>query len=275
MGNVAITSVGSVSAFVYEAILVQNSSVYSTAGALGNNFNALKPGSNNQGYLDTTKWVSNGNCSIRYRNDNGYLFFNSGDINTSFNTKEKYKDFILRFDVTRIIGTFNREPEGEDNYTSTGHYSDMSIGVSIGKKAYAESSIGGTHASIQFCPKYMLKEADGRLKASMIIWGYGVTTASGKTSEWPDENWWHDGDDGKDVTSSATPLAINVMIVASNGTISVYYKYSNQDESYLETPKAVYVNVDTYGYAAISCGYNSSFYVDNLSITPLSFESYL
>lgn len=275
LGNLAITSVGSVNAFVYEAVLVQNTSVYSTAAMLGNNFNALEPGSSTKGFLDKTKWVSNGNCSIRYRDGNGFLFFNSGDVNSSFNTKEKYKDFILRFDVTRIIGTYNPEPDGEDNYTTAGHYSDMSIGVSIGKKAYAESSISGNHASIQFCPKYMTKEADGRLKPSMIIWGYGATMADGKTSEWPDENWWHDGADGKEVTAEGKGLAINVMVVASNGTVSVYYKYSNQDESYLETPKAVYVNVDTYGYVAISCGYNSSFFVDNLSVTPLSFESYL
>jgi hypothetical protein len=63
--------------------------------------------------------------------------------------------------------------------------------------------------------------------------------------------------------------------VAANGTFSVYYEYSNQNESYLEITKAVYTNVNTYGYVAISCGYNSSFYIDNLSVTPLSFENYL
>ena len=136
LGNVAITSVGNVNAFVYEAVLVQNTSVYSTAPMLGNNFNALEPGSSTKGFLDKTKWVSNGNCSIRYRNGNGFLYFNSGDVNSSFNTKQKYKDFILRFDVTRIIGTYNRDVE--DNYVTEGYYSDMSIGVSIGKKAYAE-----------------------------------------------------------------------------------------------------------------------------------------
>ena len=115
---------------------------------------------------------------------------------------------------------------------------------------------------------------EGKLKPNMIIWGYGMTTAAGQVSEWPTENWWHDGSDGKDVTST-DGLAINVMIVASNGTVSVYYKYSNQEESYLETPKAVYTNVNTYGHVAISCGYNSSFYVDNLSVTPLAFENYL
>ena len=274
LGNVAITSVGSTSAFVYESILVQNTYVTSTAPAIGDNFNTQKPGSATAGLLDTTKWVDNGNCSIRYRNGAGYLFFNAGDVNTSFNTKEKYQDFILRFDVTKIIGTYNRDTD--DTHTAEGYYSDMSIGVSIGKKNYAESSISGDHASIQFCPKYMLKDEQGKLQSNMVIWGYGATMADGKTSQFPTENWWHDGSDGKDVTSdTTTPLSINVMIVASNGTVSVYYKYSNQDESYLETPKAVYVNVDTYGYAAISCGYNSSFWVDNLSITPLSFESYL
>ena len=271
-GNVALTSVGSVSAFVYEAILVQNTSVYSTAPTVGNNFNALKPGSTTQGYLDPDKWVSTGNCSIRYKNGSGYLFFNSGNVTTSFNTKEQYKDFILRFDVTRLIGTYNGDTK--DEYTTEGHYSDMSVGVSLGKKAYGESSISGDHASIQFCPKYMNLDVDGRKKPNMVLWGYGLSMADGKSSAWPDENWWHDGSDGKDVTAT-DGLAINVMVVASNGTVSVYYKYSNQDESYLETPKAVYVNVDTYGYVAISCGYNSSFYVDNLSVTPLSFENYL
>ena len=271
-GKVAITSVGKVSAYVYEASLIQNTSVYSTATATGNNFNLLKEGSTTQGYLDKNKWVSTGNCSIRYRDGNGFLFFNSGDVNTSFNTKEKYKDFILRFDVTRLIGTYNRDTL--DEYSTEGYYSNMSVGVSMGKSEYSQSSISGEHASIQFCPKYMLKDEQGKWTPSMIIWGYGMTTAAGQVSEWPDENWWHDGSDGKDVTTT-DGLAINVMIVASNGTVSVYYKYSNQDESYLETPKAVYTNVDTYGYVAISCGYNSSFYVDNLCVTPLSFENYL
>ncbi len=271
-GKVAIMSVGQVSVQVYEASLIQNTSVYSTASATENNFNVLKEGSTTQGYLDKTKWVSTGNCSIRYRDGNGFLFFNSGDVNTSFNTKEKYKDFILRFDVTRIIGTYNRDTL--EAYSTEGYYSDMSIGVSMGKSEYSQSSLSGEHASIQFCPKYMLKDDQGKWTPSMIIWGYGMTTAAGKVSEWPKENWWHDGSDGKDVTNN-DKLAINVMVIASNGTVSVYYKYSNQDESYLETPKAVYTNVDTYGYVAISCGYNSSFYVDNLSVVPLSFENYL
>ena len=271
-GKVAIISVGNVCADVYEASLIQNTSVYATAPAVGNNFNLLKLGSTTQGYLDKTKWVSTGTCSIRYKNGNGYLFFNSGDVNTSFNTKDKYKDFILRFDITRIIGSYNRDTM--DAYATEGYYSDMSIGVSVGKSTYSQSILTGEHASLQFCPKYMNRNEDGKLKANMIIWGYGMTTATGQVSEWPNENWWHDGSDGKDVTSE-DGLAINVMIVASNGTVSVYYKYSNQDESYLETPKAVYTNVNTYGHVAISCGYNSSFYVDNLSVTPLAFENYL
>lgn len=271
-GKAAIISVGNVCVDVYEASLIQNTSVYSTASAVENNFNLLKLGSATQGYLDKTKWVSTGNCSIRYKNGNGYLFFNSGDINTSFNTKDKYKDFILRFDITRIIGSYNRDTV--DAYETEGHYSDMSIGVSVGKSTYSQSIITGEHASLQFCPKYMNVNEEGKLKPNMIIWGYGMTTAAGQVSEWPTENWWHDGSDGKDVTST-DGLAINVMIVASNGTVSVYYKYSNQEESYLETPKAVYTNVNTYGHVAISCGYNSSFYVDNLSVTPLAFENYL
>ena len=217
--------------------------------------------------MDSKKWVAEGNCSVR----NGVLKFSSGDVNTSFNTKEKYQDFILRFDVTRIVGSFYRDEDGL--YATPGYYADMSIGISVGKQNYDESSIGGTHPSVQFCTKYWNKNTEGKITPSMIIWGYGATTASGGEAEWPSECWWHDGSDGKVVTGT-DGLKVNVVVIVKNRRISIYYKYSNQDASYLDQPKAVFTNVNTYGYVGISCGYNSTFDIDNLSITPLSFENY-
>ncbi len=261
------TATGSVSAFLYSAELTLYTFQKPTAGAIGNNFDAMKNGSTTAGYVDSKKWVAEGNCSVR----NGVLKFSSGDVNTSFNTKEKYQDFILRFDVTRIVGSFYRDEDGL--YATPGYYADMSIGISVGKQNYDESSIGGTHPSVQFCTKYWNKNTEGKITPSMIIWGYGATTASGGEAEWPSECWWHDGSDGKVVTGT-DGLKVNIVVIVKNRTISIYYKYSNQDASYLDQPKAVFTNVNTYGYVGISCGYNSTFDIDNLSITPLSFENY-
>ena len=261
------TAAGSVSAFLYSAELTLYTFQKPTAGAIGNNFDAMKNNSTTAGYVDPNKWVVEGNCSVR----NGVLKFSSGDVNTSFNTKAKYQDFILRFDVTRIVGSFYRDEDGL--YATPGYYADMSLGISVGKQNYDESSIGGTHPSVQFCTKYWNKNAEGKITPSMIVWGYGATTADGSEAAWPAECWWHDGSDGKVVTGT-DGLKINVVVIVKNRTISIYYKYSNQDASYLDQPKAVFTDVNTYGYVGISCGYNSTFDIDNLSITPLSFENY-
>jgi hypothetical protein len=273
VGYLAIASYGEsevqgVTASLYSAELISYSYVVTSNNAISNNFNAFKNGSTTIGYVDNTKWKAEGNCAVR----NGVLKFQSGDVNTSFNTKEKYQDYILRFDVTKITGSYTRDEDSV--YSTPGTYSDMSIGVSLGKQAYNESSIAGLHPSIQFCTKYWNNNEEGKIVPNMIIWGYGLTMADGAVAGWPKECWWHDGSDGKVVTGT-DGLKINVMIVAKNRTITVYYKYSNQNESCFDEAKAVYVNVNTYGYVAISCGYNSTFEVDNLSITPLSFENYL
>lgn len=260
---------GSVSAYLYSAELTLYTFASPSAGAVSNNFNALRNGSETAGYIDPDKWVAEGNCSVR----NGVLKFSAGDVNTSFNTKEKYQDFILRFDITRILGSFYRDDAENPQYATPGYYADMSIGISVGKQEYDESSIGGTHPSIQFCTKYWNKNEQGLLIPNMIIWGYGASTADGAEAAWPEECWWHDGSDGRVVTGT-DERQINVVVIVKNRTISIYYKYSDQDASYLDTPKAVFTDVNTYGYVGISCGYNSTFDIDNLSITPLSFENY-
>jgi hypothetical protein len=267
-GKFAISTFGTASVSLSETNLLQYSFVTATGKKASINFNAKANGSTTKGWLDKTKWRIEGNCALR----NGILKFQSGDIYTSFNTVDKYQDFILRFDVVKITASFNRD--NDDKYSVPGYYSDMSIGVSLGKTGYDESSISGEHPSLQFCTKYYNKNADGKIFPNMIVWGYGVQTETGGVSAWPSECWWHDGSDQKLVTAT-DGLEINVMIVAKNRTVKVYYKYSNQPDSYLDTPKAEFVNVNTYGHVAISCGYNSTFEIDNISIVPLSFENYL
>lgn len=261
-GKPALASFGTATAYVYGASLL-NYRYVSNANApkISNNFNTAVSDTSSNGYIDTSKWRTEGNCTAR----NKVMRFQSGDVFTSFNTVNKYQDFVLRFDVTRILATVKgSSPAGYP----VRQYNEMSFGVSLGKSDYRMSTIDSSHPLLHFCNVYY------NPTPNMVIWGHGgLRLETGEEAAWPAENWWHDGTDGKVITDDG--VSINVMVVARNRKVYVYYKYSNQDESCFDTPKAVFANVNTYGYVAISCGSGNSFDFDNISITPLNAESYL
>ena len=66
-------------------------------------------------------------------------------------------------------------------------------------------------------------------------------------------------------------IALNVMFVVKNRTITLYYKYSNEPESALAVPRAVCYNVDTYGHFSISGSNSANYSIRNLSLVNLVF----
>ena len=200
-------------------------------------------------YVNPDEFLYTGNVK-RYKGYNE-LAFSNANRNSMVATRYAYGEYVVKFDLVDIT-------QGNENNI---------LLFSFAKPAYNETF--KTVPTIIFVPRgydgstvgYANMEALNGLKFT----SEGGTTA---TSIRMEKNIFNDL---SLVNYKKNQVALNVMFIVRNRTISVHYKYSNQPESELISPRAVCYDVDTYGYFSIGGNNKANFSVKNLSITNLEF----
>ena len=188
-------------------------------------------------YCSSKNWHMGGNVSLPFIiGNNGYLIFsNAGDYDC-FGPKQKYTDYIVRFDVT-----FDMVRNGS------------MFGIEVGKTDVSENRPNSVYVGFQkqgddtyyICNKCL--SADGRASDT-------ITTPLGAP-----ENVFV-----KDAT-------YNFMAVVSNGTVKLYLKKASEDESVLAYERARFTDISTDGYVTMFA-YEVSLKMDNFSVTNLDYE---
>ena len=167
---------------------------------------------------------------------NGCLIFsNAGDYNC-FAPKKKYNNFIVRFDVT-----FDNVKNGS------------TFGIHVGKSDISESSTNSVYVGFQNQSEqtyYVGNKCFSETGLSRDI----ITSQNGGA-----ENIFVQGE------------TYNIMAIAENGTIKLFFKKATEDESVLAYERARFVDVSTDGYVAMFA-YSVSLRLDNFSVTNLDYE---
>lgn len=167
--------------------------------------------------------------------DGKLSFFNAAD-GSVISSKEKFQNFVLQFDVPYI----EREGQEDDDGNITRTVSTW-IGLTFGMES-AETLFSAENQKMI----YMGPGTIDLLNAKFD---------DGSTRIWAPQDLWNMDFAGKTVT---------VRLVAKDNSLSLAYRVEGEDESVLDTPKAVISNIDTYGHVGIQCTQNGNFDVDNL-----------
>lgn len=167
--------------------------------------------------------------------DGKLSFFNAAD-GSVISSKEKFQNFVLQFDVPYI----EREGQEDDDGNITRTVSTW-IGLTFGMES-AETLFSAENQKMI----YMGPGTIDLLNAKFD---------DGSTRIWAPQDLWNTDFAGKTVT---------VRLVAKDNSLSLAYRVEGEDESVLDTPKAVISNIDTYGHVGIQCTQNGNFDVDNL-----------
>ena len=224
-------------------------SVEDTGRNLATDFSVLN--ANGKPYLNTTEdWYVSGNVFLQ----NGRAAFTNAVPGAAFGPRDKYGDFVLKFDVLNITqGVNGGGIEGQMPNPRCSWF-----GVSFARTDRAQDFL--ETPMIMFAPRPEL--GDTRV-TRMQLESLNTSFTEGTTVPCQ-ENFFEDGaeDEGK--------KRINVVIVANNRTITIYYKYESDPDWMLDVPRAVITDLNTYGYVAIVCNYGGNFSISNVSIHNLS-----
>jgi len=164
--------------------------------------------------------------------NNGYLNITDAGEFTSFGSKAKYKDFIMRFDVT---------------FTNINDWAQ--VGIEVGKDVISDSATNSKFVAFESTKD-------------------GVSYISNKCVSKENLNRGSINGISASFIENAT---YNFMFVVYNNTIQMFYKEKNEDLSLLSTLRMEFNNVDTYGYeTAFFNGFNG--YLENFSIENIDFD---
>lgn len=191
-------------------------------------------------FINTDIWYTSGaGVSIPGLVTRHYLQMVNATGTVAFGPKQPYSEFIIRFDVTATNKKENLITKGEG------------IGITFGRPFlnYDASKSPGVLFSYS--------------QGATVIQGVNALTAGGSNTVSNDIDLWEN-----------TTNVYNLMFVVSGRTINVYMKKSTDDESEMGILRAQFVDVNTYGYVAVTCdttdGKKGNFRITNLSITNLS-----
>lgn len=188
-------------------------------------------------YCPTSAWYkANGLTFPIVVGDNGSLIFSNAGDYQCFAPKKKFNNFIVRFDVT-----FDNVKNGS------------TFGIQVGKNDISESSSNSVYVGFQNQSEqtyYVTNKCVSESGLSRDI----VTSQSGVA-----ENFFVQGE------------TYNFMAIVENGTIKLFAKNVNEDESILAYERARFVDVPTDGYVAMFA-HTVSLRMDNFSITNLDYE---
>lgn len=247
-GNFAfVTQKGQlVNLFGYKSWFYTN--VSSAAPSVSTDFSVID-NDDGKSYVNPDEFLYTGNVK-RYKGYNE-LAFSNANRNSMVATRYAYGEYVVKFDLVDIT-------QGNENNI---------LLFSFAKPAYNETF--KTVPTIIFVPRGYDGSTVGYANMEALN-GLKFTSASGATatSIRMEKNIFNDL---SLVNYKKNQVALNVMFIVRNRTISVHYKYSNQPESELILPRAVCYDVDTYGYFSIGGNSKANFSVKNLSITNLEF----
>ncbi len=220
----------------------------SSAPSVSTDFSLLD---NNDGksYVNPMEFLYVGSVK-RYKGYNELAFSNAGR-DSMVATRYPYGEYVVKFDLIDIT-------QGSENNI---------LVFSFAKETYNETF--KTVPTIIFVPRGYDGTTVGYANVEALN-GLKFTNADGSTatSARMEKNIFNDL---SLVNYKKNQVALNVMFVVRNRTITLYYKYSNQPDSEFTKPRVICNDVDTYGYFSIGGNNKANFSVKNLSITNLEF----
>lgn len=190
-------------------------------------------------YCSTKDWfMSSGIKFPTIKGDNNYLIFSNAGDYCCFAPKNKYTDYIVRFDVTFI----------SINNGST-------FGIQVGKTDISE----GFSNSVCF----------GFQNQGDLTYYYSnkYVSSEGKFADVIKKPFNNEAIENMFIAGET----YNFMAVVYNGTVKLYLKKSTDDDSVLSYERARFVDVKTDGYVAMFA-YSVSLRLDNFSVTNLDYE---
>lgn len=183
-------------------------------------------------YINTRKWVMYGGVKSPIQVNRNYIQFHDISGEGAFVCKARYGDQITRFDFK--ISALRDDVTISD------------FGYSFGRKLL--------DSSIDSAPGVFFRQ-DGN---STLLVAKNMTTAGGSSSVVCPLNVYKDAD-----------TWYTCMLVISSRTVKVFLKEQTADDSSFGRPIAVFTNVDSYGYGALTCGGTNTkayYYATNFSI---------
>lgn len=211
---------------------------------LSNNFGGIKltPDGFEEYYIsDRTYYIGPG-VSLRpkgaFTTEPSLYFENAGSY-SAFAPKKQYTDFILQFDIKMVS-------EGANSQW---------FGVNFGKNSFA--SISDNSTSIKF--EYYGWDSTPYTQMVANLCEFDDGTKSKKVEGY---HFYKDQE-----------TKYNIMLVAKNRTVYVYYKEDSEDISKLGICRAVIPNVNTAGYVSIFGVSGLSFDIFNYKLTNIAPEA--
>ena len=231
-------------ASVDEIAVVSNTYENCTSPDCSNDFAGIKmtPDGFQEYYIsDRTYYIGPG-AALRpkgaFTTEPSLYFENTGPY-SSFGPKTKYTDFILNFDVKLVSS-------GENGQW---------FGVSFGKTNYA--SISSTVPGVYFAYNHWTDTPYTHMATSLCEFDDGT-----REKKIEDYHFYKDQE-----------TKYNIMIVARNRTVYVYFKEDSEDISKLGICRAVIPNVNTAGYVMVYGNGGLAFDIFNFRITNISGEA--
>lgn len=235
----------------------RSSSNYSSSEDMGINFEGTSSETVDYGdgetetyydyYINKNEWyVGSGVTSPVYNDKNlqYHVTFTSATDGSVFIPKQEYGETIIRFDVKTV--------KGHANGTKYARF-----GVSFGLPSIYFSPSYGSYFFFQ-------DQIDGTEWSTILGCGNMDVVSYEKGS--------HSGTYGKcayDVWGDNENV-YNVMLVAEDGNVKVYFKKASEDESQMQILRAEFTNANIYGYVAFYGNTGATFQLENFSVTNIN-----
>ena len=193
-------------------------------------------------FLDySKKWFMGENVEISNytdKNTNGVIYFKSSSVFSAFGPKEKYSDYIVRFDVCVFSA-------GNLNECFGLQFGKQNLNVVCDNTTYL--GVGVLSDGANYISNNCLLE--NQLNSAPVL------NEQGERYNFFDSN-----------------KTYNFLYVVKGGTVSVYFKESTESDEVLTVPRARCENVNTDGFLALFGTNNISLQVDNFSVINLDYD---
>ena len=184
-------------------------------------------------YVNTRKWVMYGGVELPMQMSRSYVQFHNIGGNAAFLSRTQFGDHIARFDFRP-----SSFPDLSDSELA-------GFGYSFGRPM-ADTSANDAPGI------FFRKNGDTTQLIAKNMTGQSNVTCSLNVFEETEEDTWY-----------------TCMIIISSRTVKVFLKEASAPDSSFGAPQAVYTDVDTYGYAAMTIEPTGTayFYATNYSVT--------
>ena len=189
--------------------------------------------------IDSAVWYVGSMSSPSYEGgglritDGALSFYNAAD-GSMITSQEKFQNFVLQFDVVYL------EREGQEDAEGN-LLRNISTWIGI--------TFGMDNADSVFHDQSMIYMGSGTIDL------LNAQYDDGSTRVWAPQDLWASNMIGKGFT---------VRVEARDNRLTLAYCVDGEDESVLDTPKAVISEIDTFGHVGIQCTDGGNFDIDNL-----------